>query len=375
MRLRLTVSGVTVGVDGGRLAEPGGRFDLNIALAQGELRPGLINAHDHLHRNHFGRLGVPPYPDAYAWGRDLHARCAREIARARQVPRRDALLFGALKNLLGGATTVMHHDPWEPDFDDGFPIRVVRLRNAHSLGFDRARIDAAAAARANGERAPFAVHVAEGIDAAAGREVHALDVLGLVDEHLLAVHAVGVDARGIGRLARRGSAVVWCATSNRFLFGRTCPRALLDHVGVLLGTDSLLTGYGTLLDELRVARALGMLSDARLESAVAATAAARFGLPAPSLRPEQSADLVVLRRPLLDATAADVALVIVAGRPRLADAQGWAQRIFDAAGEPAEAMTMRGVRKLVAAPLAAAARAVAVTARVSASTPQVGGAG
>ena len=63
--------------------EPDGRFDVTLRIPGGEVRPGLINAHEHLHRNHYGRLGAPPYPNAYAWGRDIHARAAAEIAAGR----------------------------------------------------------------------------------------------------------------------------------------------------------------------------------------------------------------------------------------------------------------------------------------------------
>src|SRR5262249_23500119 len=142
---------------------------------------------------------------------------------------------------------------------------------------------------------------------------------------------VGADADGLSRLARAGCAAVWCPTSNAFLYGATVSRALLaTGLEILLGTDALVTASGTLLDELRAARATGLLSDARLEAAVSSVPARRFGLPAPSLADGAPADLVALRRPLLEARPKDVALVLVAGRPVLADADLAA--VFDAAG-------------------------------------------
>jgi cytosine/adenosine deaminase-related metal-dependent hydrolase len=314
MRLRIEAPNAVLGVDGGRIVPAEGRFDVTLRVADGELRPGLINVHDHLHRNHYGRLGHPPYRDAYAWGRDIHDRDADAIARGRAVPRRDALLAGAWKNLRAGVTTVVHHDPWEPDFDAGFPIRVARLRTAHSLGFERD-----ADAWSPGDE-PFAVHLAEGIGPDAADEVRELDRRGLLNDRLLAVHAVGVDDHGTRLLRERGAAVVWCPTSNLFLLGRTAPAALLaPGIDVLLGSDSLLSGAGSLLDELRCARALGLVSDDRLLDAVGAVAARRLGLPAPSLAAGAPADLVVFRRPVLDARDADVALVVVAGVPRVLD--------------------------------------------------------
>jgi hypothetical protein len=70
---------------------------------------------------------------------------------------------------------------------------------------------------------------------------------------------------------------------------------------------------------LRFARTLGLVSDERLLDAVGRTAARRLGLREPSLECGAPADLAVFRRPVLEATEADVALVVVAGIPRIAD--------------------------------------------------------
>ena len=319
MRLRIEAANATIGVEGGVLVEPDGRFDVTLRIPDGEVRPGLVNAHEHLHRNHYGRLGAPPYPNAYAWGRDIHARDAAGIAAGRAVPRREALLRGAWKNLFAGVTTVVHHDAWEADFERGFPLRVARVRVIHSLGFEP-DVARAAAAEAGRPPLPLSVHLAEGTDPLSAREVRDLDELGLLDDRLIAVHVVGPDADGIARLRASGAAVAWCPTSNRFLFGRTAPAALLaPGMDVVLGSDSLLTGDGDLLDELRAARRLGLVDDARLLDAVGTAAARRLGLPEPSLEIGAPADLAVFRRPVLDSAAADVALVMVDGVVRVAD--------------------------------------------------------
>jgi cytosine/adenosine deaminase-related metal-dependent hydrolase len=313
VRLLVEAGDEALGVERGRIVAPNGHFDVTLRVSDGMLRPGLVNAHDHLHRNHYGRLGAPPYANAYEWGRDIHARHAESIACGRAVPRRDALLRGAWKNLRAGVTTVVHHDPWEPAFEDDFPLRVVRLASAHSLGFG-GELPAPVAG------APFAIHLAEGVDAEAAAEVGALDARGLLTCDLLAVHAVGVDDAGIALLRASGAAIVWCPSSNQFLFGRTAPAALLaPGVDVLLGSDSLLTAEGSLLRELRVARESGFVDDERLLDAVGAVAARRIGIAPPSLVPGARADVVVFRRPPLEASEADVALVVAGGVPRVAD--------------------------------------------------------
>ena len=358
MILRLeTTTGDALVVDGDRIAPPGTRADRTVAVGPGRFHPGLINAHDHLHLNHFPRLGSPRYGDAYAWGTDIHARFAEEIARCKGLDRSDALLFGALKNILGGATTVAHHGSWEPDFTDAFPVRLARVRAPHSLGFER-DWEAATAGPPGAPRPPLCIHLAEGTNARAHAEVAALAGRGLVDEELLAVHCVGVDDAAIARLRAAHAAVIWCPTSNLFLFGETAPGALLaSGVDVLLGTDSLLTGDGTLLEELGAARTLGRLDDAALLDAVGATAARRLGVPEPSLEAGAPADVILLRRPVLEARCADVALVLVGGRTRLADAT--IDGMLD--GDAVE-IAVGGVSKRVSAPLARAAeRAVALS--------------
>jgi cytosine/adenosine deaminase-related metal-dependent hydrolase len=313
MRLLIQARNREVAVEDGRIAPPVGGFDLVLAFPEAYVAPGLINAHDHLHRNHYGRLGHPPYPNAYAWAADVQGRDAGRIAEGRARLRRQALLDGAWKNLFCGVTTVVHHDPWEPDFEDGFPLKVARVRSADSLGMSP-DLDSL------GKGGPFCLHLAEGVDARAAGEVEALAELGLLGPDLIAVHGVGMDEHAVTRFRSSGAALVWCPTSNLFLFGRTCPPSLLaEGADVLLGSDARLTGDGDLLDEIRCARRLGGLDDARLEGAVGAAAARRFALPEPSLEAGSEADLIIVRTSVLEARAEDVLLVLVSGAPRVAD--------------------------------------------------------
>lgn len=307
MRLLIEAANAEVAVENGHIIEPDGAFD-HIIRSSGEVRPGLINAHDHLHRNHYDRLGAPPYANAREWAADIQVRFADRIARGRLISRRRALLAGAWKNLLSGVTHVVHHDPWEPDFLENFPIKLVNIASANSITRDPQFTPPSGA--------PFAMHVAEGVNEAAAAEIPALAACGLLNSDLLAVHVVGADEDGGARLRRSGCALVWCPTSNQFLFGRSAPVALLAAgMDVLLGSDSLLTGAGTLLDELRAAR--GQISDQRLLDAVGNVAARRLGITPPSLMPGAPADLVLFRRPVLSANRDDVLLVVVDGQFRV----------------------------------------------------------
>lgn len=302
-----------VACDGNRMCAPEGKFDVVLDCRDADVRPGLINAHEHLHRNHYGRLGKPPYANAVHWARDITKRYRRRIEHGRRVSAREALLVGAWKNLFAGVTSVVHHDAWSPEFERDFPLRVVRIANDDSV---------AMSSTLGGQRQagfPYALHVAEGIDEDAAQEVSIIDRAGLLDRDLLAVHAVGPDEHGAERLRSSGAALVWCPTSNHFLFGRTAPTALFgEGTDVLLGSDSLLTGDGNLLDELRFARAMGRLDDQRLEQSIGPVAASRLGLADPSLEPGARADFIVMSTPLLEARAQDVRLVVAEGAPRVA---------------------------------------------------------
>jgi cytosine/adenosine deaminase-related metal-dependent hydrolase len=311
MRTLIRARNRTVAIEGDRISVEGGRFDLVIECADADVRPGLINAHDHLHRNHYGRLGAGHYLNAYRWAEDIQLRFHRRIARRQGLERRAALLVGAWKNLFAGVTTVVHHDPWEKEFDRAFPVRVARIASADSLGMEE-RIDAP-------RTEPFCLHVAEGTDEVAKAEAAILHDRGLLNERLVAVHGVGIDAYEIDRFERSGAALTWCPSSNHFLFGRSVSAKLLDrNIDLLLGSDSRLTGAGDLLDEIQIAAKCRLVDEQRLADAVGSVSASRLGLAAPSLEPGRNADLILLAAPLSNACSNDVALTMVGGVIRVA---------------------------------------------------------
>ncbi len=347
--------GASVAIRDGRIAAEPAPDSFGIGLGPGVLLPGLINGHDHLFLNHFPRLGRPPYGNVYEWADDVQGRLADEVRVYRTLPRRDAYLFGALKNLAGGVTSVVHHDTWSAEGED-LPLRVLRVRVLHSLGLEP---DLARAVRGDADTAgrPLCMHLAEGVDARAFAEVAQAHRCGLLGPDTLAVHVVAAGADDVDLLRRSGTAVVWCPTSNLHLYGHTVvPELLRSGVDVLIGTDSLLSGAGTLLDEMQTAQACGLTDDAALLDAVGATAARRLGVAPPSLAPGAAADLCFLRRPPLQARPADVALVVVDGVPRYGDAEF--ADLFARAGVQVDALQAGGVEKLVEAPLGQVARRV-----------------
>ena len=110
--------------------------------------PGFINAHDHLELNHYPRTKYrQTYDNAHQWGEDINRRLDTSPFRElQQYILNDRLFIGGLKNLLCGATTVIHHNPpHKPLFRKQFPVRVIQdYRWSHSLHFaDETEIAAA----------------------------------------------------------------------------------------------------------------------------------------------------------------------------------------------------------------------------------------
>jgi cytosine/adenosine deaminase-related metal-dependent hydrolase len=289
--------------------------------------PGLINCHDHLQLNLFPRLGRPPYQSFYDWAKAIYHPDKSPLREILRVPLADRIEWGALKNLIAGVTTVMHHDPYpRRRFGRALPVRVVeRYGWSHSLGYGTDL-----EGDYHGSRGPYVIHAAEGIDERSAREIDSLDERGLLSSRMVLVHAVAVTTAQQRRLSEAGCSIIWCPASNLHLYGRTAPvRELTDAVPIGLGTDSTLSGSAHLLDELRVAAGTGLAGSEELLRMVTTRAAAILDLGdgRGTLAEGGPADLVCLRDRdgapsdvLLESTPADVALVTVGGRPRLANA-------------------------------------------------------
>jgi cytosine/adenosine deaminase-related metal-dependent hydrolase len=310
--------------------------------------PGLVNAHDHLELNHYGRLkSRERYENASGWIDDMRPRLSADpaIRDGRSKPLVERLFIGGLKNLLAGVTTVAHHNPFYPEMRRTMPVRVVRRYGwAHSFLLERQPAgargepggDIARRWQATPADAPFVLHLAEGVDDEARRELARLEALGCLKPNTVIVHGVAIDSDGWRRVAAAGAGLVWCPGSNDFLFGESVPvRELLDsasqgvapRVTIALGTDARITGSRDLLDELRVARAAAPVSPGELLRMVTTGPAALLRQPKSGrLAVGAPADLVVIppfesdpAAALLKTTRRDVRLVMVGGRPLVSD--------------------------------------------------------
>jgi cytosine/adenosine deaminase-related metal-dependent hydrolase len=330
--------------------------DAVIDLDESFVFPGLINAHDHLELNSQPRLKWRDrYANAAEWIADFQPRFASDpgLAVTRPATLDDRAWVGGLKNLLSGVTTVCHHNPVHRVLRQRFPVRVVRqFGYSHSLHIDGDAV--AASHRATPARWPWIVHAAEGLDAAAQCELDTLDRLGCLRDNTVLVHGVALCRAAAARVIAAGAGLVWCPSSNHFLFEATADvRAFDDADRLALGSDSRLSGAGDLLDELKAAHATRQLSAQGLARIVTSGAARLLRLCAGTIAPGADADLIVVRPlapcpfdTLVAAARTDLRCVMVGGRPCVAEAR--LSAAFGAAGTRAMNAQVDGAPRLVA---------------------------
>lgn len=342
------------------LDEPPRKNGLVLDVNGGLFLPGLVNAHDHLAMNNFGKIKYrDSYPNAHEWSLDIEARFDTDpaITLPRAVPIADRLFIGGIKNLLAGVTTVCHHDPWHRSLDQrDFPVRVVkRFGYCHSIqrGGDIQR-----SFRNTPHGTPWIIHLAEGTDDASTRELDTLNELGCLNSNTVIVHGVGLTGGQRCKMIERGASLIWCPSSNLFLLGETAQVREMAQAGrVALGTDSRLTGERDIWFELRAARETGQLPAHDLFRLVTRDAARILRLDVGEIAIGASADLLILLAPrgepfddLLNFNRADAQLVLMGGKPRYGDPS--LGEIFSHARVTPQRILVDGREKLLAPSIA-----------------------
>ena len=331
--------------------------DAVVDLEDSFVFPGLINAHDHLELNSQPRLKWREcYDNASEWVADFQPRFDTDPALAVTRPDTldDRVWVGGLKNLLSGVTTVCHHNPIHHILRRRFPVRVVNeFGYSHSLYIDGDAV--AASHRKTPADWPWMIHAAEGCDEPAERELDALDRLGCLAPNTVLIHGVAFCNTSADRVIRAGAGLVWCPSSNQFLFNRTADvRAFDDADRLALGSDSRLSGEGDLLDELKAAHATRQLSAEGLARTVTGGAARLLRLKsAGCVAAGAPADITIIRPlencpfdTLVGARRTDIRMTMINGKPCVGDPALAAA--FEAASVAAVPARLDGVDRLVA---------------------------
>lgn len=223
------------------LIKAGGQISGIVDLKDYFAYPGLTNWHDHLEMNLYPKLGTPPYKNYTEWMRDIYKPEESPLKEIEKTDKDYRLVWGGLKNLISGVTTVYHHNPSRRvNRKKSFPVFVPDIGWAHSLAVEKKfRYE---------KNNPFIIHAAEGIDDFAAAETKRLEELDLLHSNTFLVHGISADANLVNS---KGASLIWCPSSNLYMFNKTAPIKLFKKV--FLGTDSTLTGSPTLLDEMRIA--------------------------------------------------------------------------------------------------------------------------
>lgn len=338
---RLSITGALIMLDGGPrqltlrivngvIAAVGGspqRGDSVLDLLGHAIFPGMINAHDHLDLNVFPRIKLRQiYENAHQWRRDFESHLeAPGVRQLYTAPVAHRFFVGALKNLLSGATTVAHHSAIHQSLHARrLPVRIVK-----PYGWIPALVEGKLLLQSFEEAfpdVPWVIPLAEGTDSLASGELRKLDELGYLASNTILVHGVGLGQSDLARVREVGAGLIWCPESNLFLLGETrFHESLLGRMA--LGTDSRLTGSRDLLEELKLAGRLSGLQAPHLLRLVLKDAAIALRLDKMgSIVPGAYADLVMVRcteespyQVLVDAHRADLRMVMVGGKPRIAD--------------------------------------------------------
>jgi 5-methylthioadenosine/S-adenosylhomocysteine deaminase len=325
----------------GRLVEkcPEGHVEIDVSGLL--VFPSPINAHDHLLGSWAPKVGEGPYGNVYEWLDLLHSPDHPRRRERDDNPGDDVYMLGTYKNLCGGSASVVDHYVRRDDsFWEQYPIRIFhRFGRTWTLreetgwgGTIEEELEEA------GDDLPYIIHVSEGVDEGVTDELKRLAERGGVRSNSLLVHGVAFDDSDMDTVAESGASVVWCPSSNMFLYERTLnvPAALAKGINLCLGTDSALSGTSNILEEARYAadvhrKLFGSSLDGNVLFEMLTSRAADallVGSELGRLRPGYLADVLVAApkcddpvMSFLEIRPADVDLLLVGGRPAFGSAR------------------------------------------------------
>jgi cytosine/adenosine deaminase-related metal-dependent hydrolase len=325
----------------------------------GTIYPGLIDLHNHFAYNVLPLWKVPlrsngqPFANRSQWPRhrEYKPNVTEPIAlMAGFTPTAEAIVrYVEAKAIIGGTTTgqgirgkagvqttpKMYRGMMrnvEETNDPRLPEAGSMVPNLQAGSPDKIE----AFRRALQNRKAHFYHLSEGVGDEARSHYLALRDNDLIQSSMVGIHALGLEPADLRKLGDKQAKIVWSPYSNRLLYKGLMDLAALKESGVVfaIGCDWTPTGSKNLLLELKVARffarqnAAAGISSQDLVRAVTADAARVLSWEQQlgKLRAGNLADLVVIAGKngdpfdhLIDATEADVALVVIHGIARYGD--------------------------------------------------------
>jgi cytosine/adenosine deaminase-related metal-dependent hydrolase len=328
--------------------QPAGAAPREIDLAGMTLLPAFVNAHDVLDTSVLPPLGTPPYRSLYEWLADGEA-AAVGAGSTLALPLTDRLLLGALRNLLAGVASVLHHHPDHRSLGrSDFPLRVQRrYAFAHSPGLTPSL---RRTYRTSDRRIPWIVRAAEGSDPGLRQEIDALAAANVLRQNTVIAHGTALTAEDGARLAAAKASIAWCPESDLWLYGRTAPFDALRAAGVRvgLGSDGAPSGARDFLSSLAVARREAGLDERGAVELATQASAEVARLPVGGFGDGAPADLLATRSlaRLLAGEREGVSLLVVRGRVVYGE-----PKLVAAGGAPSIPLSVDGAaRALAAAP-------------------------
>jgi len=372
--------GSIVAVQARSAAPPGGFEHVPIVASGGTIFPGLIELHNHLPYDVIGLWQVPKtYGNRDQWSGastpDYHRLITGPMAVLGSAPDVVAAVvrFVELRCLLGGTTTsqgvTLSSDAGIIKHFRGLVRNVEKTddKELPAAATHIADVEAKDAAKfmariSSGKK--MILHLSEGTDQAAHDHFAALQVSPnnwAITDNLIGIHCVALKDPDFAVLAAHGGAMVWSPLSNLLLYGQTAniAAARSHNVPIALGSDWAPSGSKNLLGELKVARLSAAsvkagIADAELVAMATTTPAKLLGWDGHlgSLEAGKRADLLVVAGTagdpyarLIEATEADISLVVINGIPRVAT-PALMTKIGITTG-PTEAITVGGKQRLL----------------------------
>jgi cytosine/adenosine deaminase-related metal-dependent hydrolase len=367
----------------------------------GIILPGLIDLHNHLTWNILPRwLPGRQFSNRYEWqdsaeyDRDLAAPHAVAMANVAC----QAQIYAEIKALAGGATAVVgsllpnvdhpeytacavgltrtldvasglrfttpsRDDPCEKATGNYQPLLNVVDNEVFPLELPHVRMDFLLCELRSGGLRSLIIHLSEGgvSDSSARREFMMFERSNLLTPGLVIIHGTALREEDFKAMHDHQVGLVWSPRSNDELYGSTTniAAARRSSVPVAIAPDWSPSGSAGMLQEIGyVARRYPILTSDELIMMATATAAkvARLDDQIGSLEPGKQADLLVISveidgasrtplNPVVTASPADVALVVVGGQPLYGDPAILAQLL--PAGSQLEPMKVCGAQKAV----------------------------